>query len=78
MPATLGRLPVRVQVGDGDPVEIGTWEVDLNEPLPGRAEFADMLRAAADEIAPRPRTVVNVEPDPPHIAAQIRDLRRRG
>lgn len=74
--AVTAKLPVRIQVGDGEPVEIGTWELDLNEPVPDRAAFAAMLRRAADEIAPRPRTVVNIEADPPHIAAAIRDLRR--
>lgn len=74
--AVTAKLPVRIQVGDGEPVEIGTWEMDVTDPMPGRAEFAAMLRRAADEIAPRPRTVVNIEPDPPHVARQIRDIRR--
>lgn len=74
--AVTARLPVRITVGDGDPVDLGVWELDITKPIPSRAEFADMLRRAADEIAPRPRTVVNVIPDPPHIARQIRDLRR--
>lgn len=80
MPVTLSSLPVRVQVGDGEPVQIGTWEVrgDVDgrhvTVSADRAQFAEILRRAADEIAPRPR--LHVHPDPPHIAAQIRDLRR--
>lgn len=50
--AVTTRLPVRLQVGDGAPVEIGSWEIDLSEPTPSRADFADLLRQAADEIAP--------------------------
>ena len=84
MAMTLARLPVRVQVGDGEPVEIGTWDVrgDVDgrniTVSADRAQFAEILRKAADELAPRPRTVVHIEPDPPHIARQIHDLRRRG
>lgn len=84
MPVLLGRLPVRVQVGDGEPVEIGTWDVrgDVDgrhvTVSADRAQFAEILRRAADELAPRPRTVVHVQPDPPHVARQIRDLRQRG
>lgn len=57
MPATLGRLPVRVSVGDGAPVEVGTWEITAT--TEGRltvstASFADVLREAANNIAPDP------------------------
>lgn len=82
MATTLGRLPVCITVGDGKPVQIGTWEVrgDVDgrnvTVSADRAQFAEILRQAADELAPRPRTVVNIQPDPPHIARQIRDLRR--
>lgn len=82
MPATLGRIPVRVQVGDGEPVQIGEWEVrgDVDDRhvtvSADRAQFAAILRRAADELAPRPRCTVDVIPGPPHVAAAIRDLHR--
>jgi len=181
MPATLGRLPIRVTVGDGKPQDIGVWEIEANgedgQITVSTASFAEVLRKAANDLAPdpalsaayrerarlvaflaslfpsvlayadpdepdwavvyisspagqlswhiapddvelfahvpkvtpddkraewdghdtptkyerlaalvdvrraaenRPRTVVNVHPDPPHIARQIRDIRRRG
>lgn len=61
-------FPSVLQYSDPDDPE---WPVTVSA---DRAQFAEILRRAADEIAPRPR--IHVHPDPPHIAAQIRDLRR--
>lgn len=55
--ASTMRLPVRVAVGTGAPREIGIWELEADESGRFRvdtAEFAGVLRAAADELAPDP------------------------
>lgn len=51
------RYPVRIQIGDGKPHEIGTWEITAHHE--GHVELstsdvADMLRQTANEIAPDP------------------------
>lgn len=52
------RYPVRIQVGDGKPHDIGTWEITAHAEQ-GRvnvstADVAGMLRQTANEIAPDP------------------------
>lgn len=87
MPATLGRLPVRVSVGDGAPVEIGTWEITAHAET-GRfevstADFADMLRQAADEIAADPVALLDrrfrlVGDEDTNVGIDCRDCDRGG
>jgi len=58
MPAIFGRLPVRVSVGDGKPQDIGVWEItgkgENGQLTISTAAFAEVLREAANNLAPDP------------------------